>query len=968
MKRTVKVLFLAVTVAVLSACGGKTSYESVKGDPMNARIYTLDNGLKVYMTVNHDEPRIQASIAVRAGGKNSPLETTGLAHYFEHLMFKGTQQFGTTDYEAEKPMLDEIEQLFETYRHTTGEAERKAIYHVIDSISYEASKLAIPNEYDKLMAAIGADGSNAYTSEDMTVYVEDIPANQVENWAKIQSDRFKNVVLRGFHTELETIYEEYNMYSVYDSQKVYQTMAEGLIKNHPYGLETVIGDPEHLKNPSITNIKKFHDQYYVPNNMAICLSGDFDPDEMLAIIEKYFGDMQPNADLKPFEYEPETPLTQPVVKEVLGNDSEVIYLGWLMGGISSADNDYVTLVDAILSNGKAGLIDIDLNQQQKVLVAQSLPNTMSDYTIFMIAGMPKEGQTLDEVKDLIMEEVAKLRNGEFDEKLIKAAVNNYNATLQRSMDSNYGRAEMFISAFINNVDWKDEVETIDRMGKITKEDIVKFANEKLGDNNYVAVYKRQGEDPNMHKIAAPEITPIESNRNNVSAFLQEIQNTPVTPIEPVFVDYSTDMSVFDADGVQVLYKQNVTNGMFQLNYIYETGTSGDKMLDMVASYIDYLGTDSMSATELKEALYDIACSINFSPGETRTSVQISGLSENMAEAMKIYEDWIANIQPDEAVLANLKNDMLKDRADNKLSSNGNYSALGAYLSYGPEYVKATTVTDAELNGATSEELLAKFKAFADYKHRVLYYGPMSRNEFTAALEAGHKVPAEFKEAPANVHYDVVLTPTPKVYVAEYDANQIKYAQISNRGEKFNVANDAETSLYNEYFSGGMNGIVFQEMREARGLAYSASGRMRQPSKADECYYFLATIATQNDKMTTAIEAFDDIINNMPESEAAFSIAKNGLLGRLRTQRTIKSSVLWNYISNEDLGVAEDRNKAIYEAVQNMTLEDVIAAQQKWVKDRVYHYGVLGRTKDLDMNKLHSLGDVTKLSQEEIFGY
>ena len=191
-----KILTLMMVVAAMlfAACGSKYAYESVKGDPTQTRIYTLDNGLKVYMSVSKEEPRIQTYIAVRVGGKNDPSETTGLAHYFEHLMFKGTEQFGTQDYAAEKPMLDEIEQLFEVYRKTEDEAERKAIYKRIDSISYEASKLAIPNEYDKLMATIGAQGTNAYTGYDMTVYVENIPSNQVENWLKIEADRFKNVV------------------------------------------------------------------------------------------------------------------------------------------------------------------------------------------------------------------------------------------------------------------------------------------------------------------------------------------------------------------------------------------------------------------------------------------------------------------------------------------------------------------------------------------------------------------------------------------------------------------------------------------------------------------------------------------------------------------------------------------------------------------------------------------------------
>ena len=240
---------------MLAAACSKYKYETVAGDPLNTRIYTLDNGLKVYMSVNKEAPRIQTYIAVKVGGKNDPAETTGLAHYFEHLMFKGTQQFGTSDYAAEKPMLDEIENLFEVYRKTADEAERAAIYRRIDSISYEASKIAIPNEYDKLMSAIGANGTNAFTSQDMTVYVEDIPSNQIDNWAKIQADRFKNPVIRGFHTELETIYEEKNMSLTQDSRKVWEAMDAALFPNHPYGTQTVLGTQEHLKNPSITNVR-----------------------------------------------------------------------------------------------------------------------------------------------------------------------------------------------------------------------------------------------------------------------------------------------------------------------------------------------------------------------------------------------------------------------------------------------------------------------------------------------------------------------------------------------------------------------------------------------------------------------------------------------------------------------------------------------------------------------------------------
>ncbi|MDE6287786.1 MAG: insulinase family protein, partial [Muribaculaceae bacterium] len=335
-KKLLWCLILAIT-ACSAAMAAKYEYTTVEGDPLGTKIYTLPNGLRVYMSVNKDKPRIQTYIAVRVGGKNDPAETTGLAHYFEHLMFKGTEQFGTSDYAAEKPLLEEIEQLFETYRVTTDSTERRNIYHRIDSISYQASLIAIPNEYDKLMALIGANGTNAYTSQDVTCYVEDIPSNQIENWARSQADRFEHPVLRGFHTELETIYEEKNMSLTQDNRKMSEAMLAALFPNHPYGTQTVLGTQENLKNPSITNVKNYHKQWYVPNNMAICLSGDFDPDEMVDIITKYFGHLKPNPSLPVLEVVEEAPITEPIDVVVKGPDAERIYLAWRIPAAKDPD-------------------------------------------------------------------------------------------------------------------------------------------------------------------------------------------------------------------------------------------------------------------------------------------------------------------------------------------------------------------------------------------------------------------------------------------------------------------------------------------------------------------------------------------------------------------------------------------------------------------------------------------------------
>lgn len=963
---------LCLAALGLSSCTqSKYSYETVPNDPLQARIYTLDNGLKVYMTVNKDEPRIQTYIAVRVGGKNDPAETTGLAHYFEHLMFKGTNHFGTMNYEIEKPLLDQIEQTFEIYRKTTDEAERKAIYHTIDSLSYEASKYAIPNEYDKLMAAIGANGTNAYTSFDVTCYTEDIPSNEVENWAKIQADRFKNCVIRGFHTELETVYEEKNMSLTRDARKVYEQTLAALFPHHPYGTQTVLGTQEDLKNPSITNIKNYYKTWYVPNNMAICLSGDFDPDQMIATIDKYFGDMQPNPNLPKLNLPKESDITAPVVREVLGPEAENVTLAWRFPGAASKELETLQILSQILYNGQAGLIDLDLMQQQKTLSAYCYPMAMSDYSAFMMAGRPKAGQTLDEVKDLLLGELKKLRDGDFDESLLEANINNFKLYQLHQLESNGARADWFVQSFINGSNWADEVTALDRMAKLTKQDIVDFANKYLKDDNYAIIYKRQGKDPNEMKIAKPEITPIVMNRDTASAFLKELQAEAknVTPIEPVFLDYSKDLTqLTTGKGVPVLYKQNTSNDLFQLIYLFDMGNNQDKALGTAAQYLEYLGTSDMTPEQVKSEFYRMACSFYVSPGSRRTYVTLSGLNENLPAAMALFEKLLADAQVNAEAYTNLTNDLLKARKDAKLSQGTNFGRLISYVNYGPKNPATNLLSEAELKSMNPQELVDRIHSLNSYKHRILYYGPNSDKELVALLDKEHRTPDTLKDVPAGEDFKQQATPETKIYLAPYEAKNIYMSQISNRGEKFDAAIEPARQLYNEYFGGGMNSIVFQEMRESRGLAYSAWAGLNKPGYADEDYYFISQISSQNDKMLDAINTFNDIINNMPQSETAFKLAKEGMIARLRTDRITKMSVIWSYINAQDLGQTVDSRIKLFNDVQGMTLQDVIDFQQKWIKGRTYSYGILGDKKELDMEALKKIGPVIELTTEDIFGY
>ena len=507
-----KILIGLLLVFGLNIQAEQYEFETVKGDMTKTRIYTLDNGLKVYLSVNHEKPRIQTYIAVRTGSKNDPAETTGLAHYLEHLMFKGTTHFGTTNAEAESPLLKDIKDRYERYRLLTDPEQRKQAYHEIDSVSQVAAQYFIPNEYDKLMAAIGAEGTNAFTSNDVTCYTEDIPANEIENWAKIQSDRFQHMVIRGFHTELEAVYEEYNIYLTNDNDKVWSALGKKLTPTHPYGTQTTIGTQEHLKNPSIVNIENYFKKWYVPNNVAICMAGDFDPDKTIALIDQYFGGWKSGADVSQPVFPAQKPLTAPTDTTVIGQQAEQVWMGWLAKKASDLQND-----------------------------------------------------TLDVIA-LLLGEIENLKKGNFSDDLLPAVINNLKLDYQRALENNRWRVSQHLDAFINGKCWAQQTGLLDRVSKLTKQNIVDFAN-RFFTNGYATIFKRQGVDSLQKKIDKPDITPIPTNRDLVSQFVKDIQLSQVEPILPEFVDFNKALTISEVKrvkgkkvkGLPLLYVKNTTD-------------------------------------------------------------------------------------------------------------------------------------------------------------------------------------------------------------------------------------------------------------------------------------------------------------------------------------------------------------------------------------------------------------------------
>ncbi|MCC6371002.1 MAG: insulinase family protein, partial [Bacteroidia bacterium] len=763
MNKTILALALALPLGLMAQKPGKymgkpmpvdnsvtkPNYEFVANDPMGTRIYTLKNGMKVYMSVYKNAPRIQTYIAVKAGSKNDPKDATGLAHYLEHMVFKGTDVYGTKDYKKEGIEIKKIENLYELYRQTKDEKKRKAIYHQIDSISGVAAKYAIANEYDKMLAGIGADGTNAFTSFDQTVYVNDIPSNQIGNWLKIESERFRKPVLRLFHTELEAVYEEKNRGLDNDDNKMWEALFEGLFKNHTYGTQTTIGTIEHLKNPSMVAINKYYQKYYVPNNMAIIMSGDFDPDKVIVEIEKNFGSYA-SKPVEQYVFKPEAPITKKVVKEVLGPNPASLAMAWRFAGDGSKDVDMCTMLSGILFNSTAGLLDINLNQAQKVLNSNCLFFPLKDYSMFGFTGEPKEGQNLEEVEQLILSQLELVKKGEFPDWLMEAVITDFKLKKTKELEKNSTRADAMLSAFVDDVNWKSAVGMIERLSKITKQEIVDFANKNFNSNNYVIAYKRTGVDKNVVKVEKPAITPVEVDRDNASPFVENITKSAPKGIDPVFINYATDITKTAVkSNIPLLYNRNTENRLFELYYKFDMGTNNGKLFPVAIKYIPYLGTEGTTAAQIKQELYRLGCSFNVFCDNENIWVSLVGLDDNFDKALQLFEKVLSKPVVEEPVLKNLIADILKERNDNKLQKRLILNrGMANYARYGAVNPFSYVMSDEELNKVSATEIKNTISSLLTFEHKILYYGPKENDQVVNSIQNSHQVPAKLNAPPS----------------------------------------------------------------------------------------------------------------------------------------------------------------------------------------------------------------------------
>ena len=927
--------------------------------------HTLENGLTVYLSPNHETPRFYAEIITRAGSKHDPKTNTGLAHYLEHLLFKGTQSFGTIDFEKEKPLLDEISSLYEQRSKEQNETKRQEIYTQINKLSIEASTFAVPNEMDRVYGNMGGQGINAHTWHEETVYKVDLPANRLIHWAKIESERFANPVFRLFHTELETVYEEKNR-SIDNKDRLLNREVNSLLfKVHPYGQQSTLGSIEHLKNPSIQAIEEFYSTHYVPENMAICISGDIDPDETIKIIEEHFSSWKSSSPLRAEPTWEEKPLSGREFVKVQYLGEEQVLLAFRTAPRFHPDYHAIRLMDMIIDNSVAGLINLDLVEKQLVRSAGCYPQNYNDHGVHSFYGIPKEGQSLEEVENLILSQINRVKEGDFDDWVIPAVINDFKKQQKEDRENNAKRVELMRDTYLSFVDWETTNSEIEKLEKLSKEDVIRVANKYFGEN-YVAGFRIDAQHK-LPSIEKPKIDPLKIDPDKESSFMKELNQIPFDPFNPKFLEEGQHYTIKEiSPGLRLIHVNNPLNDLFTLEMRMEVGSRHNPMLPFAKRMLDRSGADGILSKDLKIEWYKLGTDFAFAVRERLSSLIMTGLDENFQASLKLARDLVEKPNIANETWEKTKNIIFSERDDEQKDTRAISNALAHFHRYGNQSRYLDRPSDSDINASTVESLSAILKDVLQAERTVLYYGPQSPDEVIKAITQGFTGDQEaFIKAEPLESLRSFNAEQNQIYFFEKEMAQAQVRLEFSVGT-YNEEKIAASQLFNEYFGGGMAGLVFQELREARALAYSAWAHFFTPTRPDEENILVGSIGCQADKTIDAVRAFMELLENMPINQARWESAQSSILSTYRTSPIPYRGTAGFVYDVNALGLQGDPRKDRFEQMNNSTMETLSEFYQNSIKPKAKLLSIVGDSTKINLSELEKIGPVTKIKTEQLF--
>ncbi len=935
------------------------------GNQMKVTEYKLANGLTVMLSENHDAPKVFGMVAVKAGGKNDPHDATGIAHYLEHVLFKGTQEMGTINFDKEKPYLDSINYLYEQLGATEIVAQRDSIQLSINRVSQKASEYAIANEMDDILKAMGATGVNAFTSEDYTAYINTFPSNQMGKWLEVYSHRFEKPVFRLFQSELETVYEEKNISMDGGFGKLLEEYNSQMYKVHPYGTQTILGSIEHLKNPSIKKMYAFYDTYYVANNMILALSGDFDTETIKPMIEEKFGKWR-TGDVPKFpDYEEEAFQGKTTI-EVKMSPIKVGILGFRTPKNGSEDAFTFGITELFLSNYEGtGYLD-KLSEEGKLMESISMTMNYNDYSSTMIVYIPKVvGQSFDEARELTLAQIDKLKKGEFSDAYFNAILLNKKKDIALEEESNQSRAMNMVSAFMEGQTFEDFHKKYEALNTLTREDIIRVANKYYG-ANYLCLESKMG-FPKKEKIEKPNFEPVAPKNEGPSVFAKELEEIPTTKVTPRYVNFEKDIQKMDAfNGMKVFAVKNPFNDVFDLEIRYNVGKNTYPNLQYVAHYLSMAGTKDKSSTELKEDFHQFGASYYFSASNNHFSMHIEGLDENLPEIMRLTQDFLLNVQADETKMKSFKGDLEGEKKIDRDEPSYISSSLHAHILLGENADLQRELTKKEMKKLSGAELVDLFKNVIKYEGSINYTGSIPVKEI-ASLSHKHLVTTE--ELTPGVPYSIREKKTfnqTKIYIINRKKSVQSQIRFHIAGSARKNSNMPQINAFNNYFGGGMSGLVFQEIREFRSLAYSAYGYYQTPKMEGLPSNFAGFIGCQSDKTNDAIAIMDSLINFMPEKPERMEGITSALMEKAQSSKPNFRYLINAYKYWDLAGYNDDPNKLNAEMYPEIHFEDIVNFQHREIKGKPMVITIVGDASMFDLDRLKQLGEVILIKEKDLY--
>lgn len=936
-----------------------------KSDNLKIVEFKLDNGFSVYLNEDHSIPNVLGAIIIKTGGKYDPADHTGTSHYLEHMMFKGTDEIGTVDFEKEKIILEQIREQYDILAKTKDEQERKNIQKKINQLSLEAGKYAIPNELDRLLDQIGSSMVNAFTSEEIVAYFNIFPSNQLEKWMILYSHRFKNPVFRLFQSELETVFEEKNMYSDDYFTNLIEKFYSKLYKNHPYGTQTVIGKAEHIKNPSLTNMQKMYDTYYVANNMALVLTGNFNATDAADLVKKYFSDWR-TGDFPKFPEYKEEPFNGVERYVERMTPVKIGLLGYRTVPVNHEDEIALQVFEKLLFNSASTGYLNKLSLESKVLEVMCFNDIRNDHGAMMILFVPKIiGQSIKQAEKLVVQQIKKAYTDQIDPEFLDDIKLSIIKDFQKSLEDPTSRAFLIAQLFTQNKTWDDVINFPDKISRITIDDI-KRVGEKYFGNNYLSFHSKMG-FPKKDKLEKPGFDPIiPENTEAKSEFAKKFENLLDKEVVPEFIDFNNDLSYEKLNnGIEFYYVKNKINDLFELTLKLKSGTIDNSISSQLAEYLMLVGTKKLNLDEFKKRLQKFGCSFNVEAQENYFVVNIIGFDKYFKESVDLILELLKYPENNPKKMQKIVQNSAFTRKFEKKSPDNLSDALWEYGVYGENSSYLRRSTQKQISKLKPEDLIKVLDDIYNSGLSIHYSGTLDSEFISKYFESNISIKntKEGKEFPkilprkTYAENTIIFFNDPKSL-----QSRINFYITGNLNDEIERA---ISTAYNHYFGNGMSAIVFQEIREFRSMAYSAYAVYIKGENLKTPGYLRAFVGTQCDKTIDAVSVMDSLIMQMPIKENRIADIQRSLIQSVNSSKPHFRELSEIVEDWKNQGYTQDPRIIQNKVYRNLSFDHIYSFFKNNIATRPILITIVGNKKDIDMEKLSKFGKIIEVDVKQI---